>query len=236
MLKFYYAQKKMWQMLINIVFIIQIILFIIIFLVTLYWFLDLIDKQFLTFINPLANFVSGLVKIFYRRMIEVGGVKIDGSILLFDIFALLPTLPDMASIQSQHGLRSQNANRMLTLFRKICFDGKNPKSLVPTMKTPETPVKSRVSGVLKGAEKRSKCFKRHPLPTTRNQFGSNPTWVRIPPAAPRRSKVRFAPTSFYAYGKKDVIRPLPCSSFPTATHFVGLAVGVPPCGRHFSLY
>ena len=25
---------------------------------------------------------------------------------------------------------------------------------------------------------------------------------------PRRSKVRFAPTSFYAWGKKDVIRPL----------------------------
>ena len=25
---------------------------------------------------------------------------------------------------------------------------------------------------------------------TRNQFGRNPTWVRIPPAAPRRSKVR----------------------------------------------
>ena len=58
--------------------------------------------------------------------------------------------------------------------------------------------------------------------------------VRIPPAAPRRSKVRFAPTSFYACGKKDVIRPLPCSSFPTATRCAGLAVGGPPCGRHFS--
>ena len=69
---------------------------------------------------------------------------------------------------------------------------------------------------------------------TRNQFGSNPTRVRIPPAAPRRSKVRFAPTSFYACGKKDVIRPLPCSSFPTATRCAGLAVGGPPCGRHFS--
>ena len=92
----------------------------------------------------------------------------------------------MGSIQSQHGLRSQNANRMLTLFRKNCFDGKNPKSLVPTMKTPETPVKSRASGVLKGAEKRSKCPKRHPLPTTRNQFASNRTWVRIPPAAPKQ--------------------------------------------------
>ena len=30
---------------------------------------------------------------------------------------------------------------------------------------------------------------------------------------PCRSKVRFAPTPFYAYGKKGIIRPLPCSSF-----------------------
>ena len=115
---------------------------------------------------------------------------------------------------------------MLTLFRKICFDGKNPKSLVPTMKTPETPVKSRVSGVLEGAGRRSKCSKRHPLPTTRNQFASNRTRVRIPPAAPRRSKVRFAPTSFYAYGKKGVIRPLPCSSFPNRTRCAGLRFGL----------
>ena len=42
------------------------------------------------------------------------------------------------------------------------------------------------------------------------------------PPAPRRSKVRFAPTSFYAYGKKDVIRPLPCSSFPNRTRCAGL--------------
>ena len=69
---------------------------------------------------------------------------------------------------------------------------------------------------------------------TRNQFAGNRTWVRIPPSPPRRSKVRFAPTSFYAYGKKDVIRPLPCSSFPTATRCAGLAVGGPSCGRHFS--
>ena len=63
--------------------------------------------------------------------------------------------------------------------------------------------------------------------------GLNRARVRIPPSAPRRSKVRFAPTSFYACGKKDVIRPLPCSSFPTATRCAGLAVGGPPCGRHF---
>ena len=73
---------------------------------------------------------------------------------------------------------------------------------------------------------------------------SSSTIVQLPPpkcrkylfhvALTRRSKVRFAPTSFYACGKKDAIRPLPCSSFPTATRCAGLAVGGPPCGRHFS--
>ena len=58
--------------------------------------------------------------------------------------------------------------------------------------------------------------------------------VRVPSGVPRRSKVRFAPASFYACGKKDVIRSLPCSPFPTATRCAGLAVGGPPCGRHFS--
>ena len=55
--------------------------------------------------------------------------------------------------------------------------------------------------------------------TDSKSVGSNTVWVQVPPSAPRRSKVRFAPTSFYAYGKKDVIRPLPCSSFPTATRW-----------------
>ena len=114
----------------------------------------------------------------------------------------------MGSIQSQHGLRSQNANRMLTLFRKICFDGKNSQSLVPTVKTPETPVKSRVSGVLKGAEKRSKCSKRHPLPRTRNQFGSNPTRVRIPPAAPARRKRHIACGELFHFITKLIARSL----------------------------
>ena len=42
-------------------------------------------------------------------------------------------------------------------------------------------------------------------------------WVRVPSGAPRRSKVRFAPTTFYTCGKKVVIRPLPCSSSPNRT-------------------
>ena len=88
MLKFYYAQRQMWQILIHLVSLIQILLLIVIFLVTLHWFLELINYQFLDGITPLSKYISGLIKLFYTRMIEVGGVKIDGSILLFDIIAL----------------------------------------------------------------------------------------------------------------------------------------------------
>ena len=110
----------------------------------------------------------------------------------------------MDSIQSQHGLRSQNANKMLTLFRKFCFDGKNSQSLVLTVKTTETPVKSRVSAVLKGAERRSKCSKRHPHPTTRNQFASNRTRVRIPPAAPEQPAGSSGRLLFYSFAQQAI--------------------------------
>ena len=42
----------------------------------------------------------------------------------------------------------------------------------------------------------------------------------------RRSKVRFAPTFFYSCGTKNVIRPLPCSSFPNRTRCAGLRFGL----------
>ena len=128
--------------------------------------------------------------------------------------------------------------------------------------------------------------------TDSKSVGSDTVWVRVPPSAPRRSKVRFAPTSFlclwqkktpsarslappfqlrpallarswqaalraaffsnrrsrvspflpgrgpsallrrlfYAYGKKDAIRTLPCSSFPTATRFAGSQLAGRPAG------
>ena len=48
-----------------------------------------------------------------------------------------------------------------------------------------------------------------------------------------RSKVRFALASFYAQGKKDIIRPLPYFPFPTATRCAGPAVGRQPSGVAF---
>ena len=173
---------------------------------------------------------------------------------------------------------------MLTLFRKICFGAANPQPSESARKNAAAPVKSRSCGVLKCSQENTKSTGGHCLPTTRNQFGSNPTRVRIPPAAPARrkrhiacdeffhfiakliarlfccsslpnrtrcrwapiwgrrfaavlsilrSKVRVALASFYAQGKKDIIRPLPYFPFPTATRCAGPAVGRQPSGVAF---
>ena len=57
-------------------------------------------------------------------------------------------------------------------------------------------------------------------------------WIRRF-AAVSSAKSALRPRSFLPLAEKNVIRPLPCSSFPTATRCAGLAVGRPPCGRHF---
>lgn len=48
------------------------------------------------------------------------------------------------------------------------------------------------------------------------------------------SQTLFCDHVFLCLWQNDVIRPLPCSFFPTATRSAGLAVGVSPCGRLFS--
>ena len=55
----------------------------------------------------------------------------------------------------------------------------------------------------------------------RAAFFSNRRSQGFPRSFQARGTVRFAPTSFSACGKKDAIRTLPCSSFPTATRFAG---------------
>lgn len=88
MLKFVLLQKKIYKFLHFLIGILQILLFLTIFSVTLYWFVDCLNSHVLDFLKPLADFIQGFVKLFYKQMIEVNGVEVDGSILLFDIIAL----------------------------------------------------------------------------------------------------------------------------------------------------
>ncbi len=89
MLNFYKALIKSLEFLLNVMFVFQIALMITVFLTATYWFLDLINCSAFEFVRPLAESISDFVRLFYQEDIEIGGVYIDGSLLLFDILALI---------------------------------------------------------------------------------------------------------------------------------------------------
>ena len=59
----------------------------IVFLTAAYWFFDLINSDIFSFAEPLALSITDFVRIYYDREVEVGGVYVDGTLLLFDIIA-----------------------------------------------------------------------------------------------------------------------------------------------------
>ena len=89
MIQIYKFISKLINGLINVLFVIQITLMILVFLTATYWFFNLIDITVFDFVQPIANVVSDFVKIFYNQSVSVGGVYIDGSLLLFDIIAIV---------------------------------------------------------------------------------------------------------------------------------------------------
>ena len=70
--------------------------------------------------------------------------------------------------------------------------------------------------------------------TDSKSVGSDTVWVRVPPSAPRRSKVRFAPTSFFCLRQKRRHPHAPLLLLSNCDPLCWLAVGRPPCGRHSS--
>lgn len=89
MISIYRFISRMINSFINILFVIQIALMILVFLTATYWFLSLLEINAFSFVEPIANAVSDIVKIFYNQSVSVGGVFIDGSLLLFDIIAIV---------------------------------------------------------------------------------------------------------------------------------------------------
>lgn len=89
MLVIYKFLSKVLQIILNILFVIQITLMILVFLTATYWFLNLINIPAFDFAKPIADAVSGFVKLFYQQEVELGGVYVDASILLFDLIAVV---------------------------------------------------------------------------------------------------------------------------------------------------
>ena len=89
MLKIYESISKFLQFIINILFVLQIIFMIVVFLTASYWFFDLINSDIFAFVEPLANFITDFMRLFYDREVQVGGVYVDGALLLFDLIAIV---------------------------------------------------------------------------------------------------------------------------------------------------
>lgn len=62
---------------------------IVVFLTASYWFFDLLNSDIFSFAEPLAASISDFVRLFYDREVQAGGVYVDGSLLLFDIIAIV---------------------------------------------------------------------------------------------------------------------------------------------------
>ena len=89
MIQIYKFISKLINGLINVLFVIQITLMILVFLTATYWFFNLIGITVFDFVQPIANVVSDFVKIFYNQSVSVGGVYIDGSLFLFYFLAFI---------------------------------------------------------------------------------------------------------------------------------------------------
>ena len=89
MLKFYKILIKLSELLLNIMFVLQIGLMVTVFITAAFWFFDLIGSSAFEFARPFAEGISDFVRLFYHEDIEIGGQYIDGSLLLFDILALV---------------------------------------------------------------------------------------------------------------------------------------------------
>ena len=89
MIGIYKLLSKIIKGIINLLFVLQIALMVLVFLTATYWFFSLINVSAFDFAKPIADTVSEFVHTFYQQDVDLGGVFIDGSLLLFDLIAIV---------------------------------------------------------------------------------------------------------------------------------------------------
>lgn len=82
---------KILDFIVNIIFAIQIFLMVTIFLTSLYWLFNLINIGLFNFAEPFASWIYNLVILTYKKEVILSGTNVDGTILFFDVIALIFT-------------------------------------------------------------------------------------------------------------------------------------------------
>ena len=89
MVSLYKLLIKILKGIINLLYVLQIGLMVLVFLTATYWFFSLINVSVFDFAKPIADSISSFVYSFYKQDVELGGVFVDGSLLLFDLIAIV---------------------------------------------------------------------------------------------------------------------------------------------------
>ena len=99
MLQLFNLIKKLLRMFMDVAFMSQIILMVIIFAFVMYWFFDVINCQYLAFLTPVANNISGFMHQYFADSLSKGATKTDGSLFIF-IMILLITIGALTQLKS----------------------------------------------------------------------------------------------------------------------------------------
>ena len=76
-------QKKLCHFLEQVLIAVQIAAIFLIFITSLYWFLELIGNSFLSFMEPVISFIKEMMRAQFAEELEKGQAGIDGSLFIF---------------------------------------------------------------------------------------------------------------------------------------------------------
>ena len=104
--------KKLLRMFLDLAFMSQIILMVIIFAFVMYWFFDVINCQYLAFLTPVADNISEFMHEYFADSLSKGATKTDGSLFIF-IMILLVTIGALTQVKSFAIAVSKKVSRII---------------------------------------------------------------------------------------------------------------------------
>ena len=117
MVKWLERQRKICNFLNQSLVFVQIILIFIIFIVSLYWFLELIGKSMLSFMDPFISSIKATMQLYFAEDLKKGQAGLDGSLFIF-IAMLGVTLYIMSQVKTFLKYRVKVLDKQLVIKRQ----------------------------------------------------------------------------------------------------------------------
>ena len=90
----------------------QIIITVIIFAFAMYWFLDLINYQYLAFLTPVADNITDFMHAYFEESLNKGANNTDGSLFLFIMFLVI-AITFLTQVKSFSGTAIRKVSRLI---------------------------------------------------------------------------------------------------------------------------